>query len=241
MSNRKPILLILHGALGDQKQMQAIADTFSSSFEVHHPNWPGHGDSPLGTYQYDVSSYVQFLLTYIESLQNTVYVFGYSMGGYIALMAALEKPNLFNRIITLATKLDWSPESAAREIKMLDKEKMLEKIPDYAQTLQKRHTAMGWEEVLSGTANIMQELGDHPYLTPHSVAALQVSVTMGIGDRDTMVSLAETIQIQQAIPNSSLYVLPQTPHPVEKLHLPYLKTILLGSCGLKDEGWPAIN
>lgn len=117
---------------------------------------------------------------------------------------------------------------------MLDKEKMLEKIPAYAQTLQKRHTAMGWEEVLSGTAKIMRELGDHPYLTPHSVAALQVSFTMGIGDRDTMVSLAVTIQIQQAIPNSSFN--PQTPHPVEKLHLPYLKTIILGRCGLKDEG-----
>lgn len=107
--------------------MQAIADTFSSSFEVHHPNWPGHGDSPLVTYKYDVSSYVQFLLTYIESLQNTVYVFGYSMGGYIALMAALEKPDLFKKIITLATKLDWSPESAAREIKMLDKKKCLKR------------------------------------------------------------------------------------------------------------------
>lgn len=93
--------------------MQAIADTFYFSFEVHLPNWSGLGDLPLGTYNYDVSSYVQFLLTYIESLQNTVYVFGYSLGGYIALMAALEKPDLFKKIITLATKLDWSPESAA--------------------------------------------------------------------------------------------------------------------------------
>jgi len=238
MSNQKPILLILHGALGDQRQMQALADAFSSSFEVHHPNWPGHGDSPLGIYTFDARSYVQFLLTYIESLQNTVYLFGYSMGGYIALMAALEQPDYFEHIITLATKLDWTPESAAREIKMLDKEKMLEKIPAYAQTLQKRHSAMGWEQVLNGTAQIMRALGEHPFLTPTNVASLQVSVTMGLGDRDTMVSLAETLQIQQAIPNSSLYVLPQTPHPVEKLHLPYLKTILTGSFGLKDEEGP---
>jgi len=34
--------------------------------------------------------------------------------------------------------------------------------------------------------------------------------------------------------------LPQTPHPIEKLHLPYLKTILLGSCGLKDVEGPKI-
>lgn len=160
------------------------------------------------------------------------------MGGYIALMAALEKPDYFEHFITLATKLDWTPESAAREIKMLDKEKMLEKIPAYAQALQKRHSAMGWEQVLNGTAQIMRSLGEHPFLTPTTVASLQVSVTMGLGDRDTMLSLAETLQIQQAIPNSSLYVLPQTPHPLEKLHLPYLKTILTGSFGLKDEEGP---
>ena len=45
---------------------------------------------------------------------------GHSMGGYVALKLALKRPELVDRIITLGTKFNWTPEVAAKEVKMLN-------------------------------------------------------------------------------------------------------------------------
>jgi pimeloyl-ACP methyl ester carboxylesterase len=42
-------------------------------------------------------------------------VFGYSMGGYVALHLAATSPARIRRVATLATKLVWTAEIAARE------------------------------------------------------------------------------------------------------------------------------
>ena len=44
-------------------------------------------------------------------------------------------------------------------------------------------------------------------------------VLMGRGDRDTMVTLEETVRAYQALPNGQLFVMPDTPHPLEKIRV----------------------
>ncbi|HEX2900608.1 MAG TPA: alpha/beta hydrolase, partial [Bacteroidia bacterium] len=46
---------------------------------------------------------------------------------------------------------------------------------------------------------------------------IQIPIRIGIGDRDTMVSLEETISAYRLLPNAQLFVMPNTPHPIEKI------------------------
>ena len=54
------------------------------------------------------------------------------MGGYVALQLANKHPKYVQKIITLGTKFAWDKETAAKEVKMLNPEKIEEKIPAFA-------------------------------------------------------------------------------------------------------------
>lgn len=129
-------LLLLHGALRAKDQLQPLAEALQVNFEVHHLNFSGHGGKPFSE-AFTIQQFAEEVLEYISSHQlKNVYVFGYSMGGYVALFLANRYPQTFEKIFTLATKFKWSPELALQEIKMLDPKIIEERIPAFAKTLQ---------------------------------------------------------------------------------------------------------
>lgn len=228
----KPKLILLHGALGDAKQFQPLRSQLESEFEVMTPDFPGHGNADEALAEYTIENLSAFLHTYMLTIREPAYVFGYSMGGYVALHTALQFPELFKGIVTLATKLDWNPESVAKETALLNPERMLEKVPAFAGVLEERHRKHDWKKVLEGTARLMRGLGDQPLLHPDVCAQLNLPVWMGLGDRDNMVSLEETRKIQQAIPQAGLYILPNTSHPIEKVDAQWMACLIRKFAGL---------
>lgn len=86
------------------------------------------------------------------------------MGGYVALWLAHQHPERVRKIVTLGTKFDWSPESARLEVKKLDAEKILEKVPAFALILETRHAPNDWKQLLSRTSTMMLALGSDPLL-----------------------------------------------------------------------------
>jgi pimeloyl-ACP methyl ester carboxylesterase len=144
-------------------------------------------------------------------------MFGYSMGGYVALYLADIQGARVGRIATLGTKFDWSPQSAARETRMLDPEAIRAKVPAFANALEARHTAAGWKNVLERTAEMMTELGENKLLDDEQLGGVEHRVRIGIGDRDRMVSIEESLWAYRALPNGELEVMPSTPHPIEQV------------------------
>jgi pimeloyl-ACP methyl ester carboxylesterase len=116
---QKQNLILLHGALGSLKSFEHIIPHLSKDFNVIAPDLKWHGkrsqtDSDFS--MLDLVADFEYLLQK-ENIQSA-HVFGFSMGGYVALSLALKKPELFKSIMTLGTKLDWRPEQAEKEIKM---------------------------------------------------------------------------------------------------------------------------
>jgi len=143
-------------------------------------------------------------------------VFGYSMGGYVALYLAATSPDRVRRVATLATKLAWTPEIAARECALLDAATIRAKVPKFAAALEARHTAAGWEALLASTADLLRELGARPRITDELLAAIHHPARIAVGDRDATVTIDECVAAARRIPNGELEVLPRTPHPFEK-------------------------
>lgn len=220
-------IILLHGAIGAADQLQPLAlNLESKGYRVHCLNFSGHGRMPFAA-RFGIEEFAAELLQYIleHNLQQPD-IFGYSMGGYVALYLALQKPALVGKIITLATKFSWTRESSIKEANMILPEKIQAKVPQFAEALKARHGEQ-WIDLLARTRDMMMQLGEAPLLNQTDMAGMKSKVLMGIGDADTMVSMDETTSMQQAIPGSALYVLPQTPHPIEKVPLDLLQQIIL--------------
>ena len=211
----QPILL-LHGAIGAADQLSRLEEGLADSFYVQSINFSGHGGSPFVAAPYSIKLFASEMIAFLDNKRiNSISIFGYSMGGYVAMYLAKYHPERINKIITLATKFKWDKTIAANETKMLNAVKIEEKLPGYAAALQKRHAPNNWKTVLEKTAAMLIDMGKDNPLKASDYPAIQHPVLLMLGDRDKMVTLDETVEVYKNLPNAQLAILPNTAHPIE--------------------------
>ena len=228
MQNTDYHLLLLHGALGSETQLTEIRDHLSGTFRVHTLNFNGHGGKPISE-PFSMRSFARNIRDFILNRNlGSVHVFGYSMGGYAALQLALIHPELIRSVITLGTKFDWSPESAQKEMKMLNPDVILDKVPRFADQLNKRHHPTDWRLVLEETARLMAALGNGQALKKKDLQTISVPTLIGIGSEDRMVTIAESKFASEALGNAHLKVIEGFPHPIEKIDFREMAEVIRG-------------
>jgi len=214
-------LLLLHGALGSRKQFVQLEEMLSANYKIYNFDFAGHGQNNTEQ-KLSIELFSDELDNYIKSNNLAgIDVFGYSMGGYVALYSAYKNPELLGSIFTLATKFDWNKESSERETKMLNPDIILEKVPKYALELESLH-GENWKKLLNQTSEMMINLGNNTLLNSENFQKIQNRIIISVGDKDNMVTLEESILAYRNLPNSSFLVLPKTIHPIGKLNLKQL-------------------
>ncbi len=212
-------ILLLHGAIGANDQFSALQQELADSFSVYSLNFSGHGGSPFSNTPFSIKLFATEVIAFLDKNKiNSISIFGYSMGGYVALYLAKYHPERVNKIITLATKFIWNETIAAKEIKMLNADKIEEKLPDFAAALQKRHAPNNWKTVLEKTEAMLIEMGKDNPLKRGDYPSVQHPVLIMLGDRDKMVSLDETTEVYINLPSAQLAILPNTAHPIEMVN-----------------------
>ena len=94
----RPGVVIVHGLYGSARNWGVIAKRLSESRHVVAVDMRNHGASPW----FDSHSYADLagdLAEVIESLEGPYDVLGHSMGGKAAMVLALTRPDLVNRLI----------------------------------------------------------------------------------------------------------------------------------------------
>ncbi|HXH18087.1 MAG TPA: alpha/beta fold hydrolase [Chitinophagales bacterium] len=211
-------IILLHGAIGSKEQLEPLRKLLSKKgFKAYSMNFFGHGGEPFSKEGFGIKVFCWQLQNFIrENKLQKPMVFGYSMGGYVALRLACKFPNALGDIVTLGTKFDWTPQSAKQEIEKLNPKKIEEKNPAFAASLKKLHAPADWKELLSKTCDMLKSLGKEPLLTEKEFAEIENNVTICLGDRDTMVTREESEKAAEALPNGKFEMLKNTPHPIEK-------------------------
>ena len=223
----KQNLLLLHGALGTKEQFKILKEKLSDDFEVHDFDFEGHGKRASNkdfTMQLFAENVIQYLT--INKINKT-HIFGYSMGGYVALNVAKVKPEAVGKIITLGTKFDWTKETAEKEVRMLNPEKIEEKVPSFAKMLEIIHSKNNWKEVVSKTAKMMLDLGNGGKLSEQELSEIKHKTLIGIGDKDRMVSIEESKESAKILPNGQLEIIEDFQHPIDKINEEKLQTIII--------------
>lgn len=215
-------LIVLHGALGSQTQLEPLKNLLSNDFEVISFNFSGHGGLPFEN-NFSIEQFAQELNQfYLNHNLTNASIFGYSMGGYVALYFAQLFPEKVSKIITLATKFYWTEAIAEKEISMLNPEIISAKIPQFAKQLELRHHPNDWKIVLNKTAKMMQEMGCENPLQSAEYMTINTPTLCIIGDKDSMVTIEETVDVYRTLPNGSLYIMPNTKHPIEQVDVTQL-------------------
>lgn len=230
-------LLLLHGALGSSAQFNEIKVQLADHVVCHTPDFFGHGKLADSRDDFSIEGFAHQIHDYCNKMKlDEVAVFGYSMGGYVALCLARHQPDLVSSIVTLGTKFDWTSEHAAREIQRLDPFKMEQKVPEFITELKELHGEENWKNIVEKTARMLKEMGEQPVLQESDLALIRNPVLLMLGDEDTMVSTKETEWAAEHLANASVQMLPETPHPFnkvesDKLVKPLLKFISQPTAG----------
>lgn len=216
----KPVWIVLHGAIGAEDQLLPLKKHLEVDCDVHVITFSGHGKKAHEMVDFSIELFAQDVISYLQALSLTqVNIFGYSMGGYVAMYLASRRPELVGRIITLGTKFEWNEAISAREVRMLDPEKIEAKIPAFSAVLAQRHSKDHWKTVLHKTQLLLANLGEDNPLKFDDFSKIQHEVSILWAENDSMVSREEGELVARALMNGKFAVLSHSEHPIEKVDL----------------------
>ena len=222
MKKPKKTLILLHAALGAKSQLTKLSKTLSQNFDLHLFDFEGHGVNSSES-NFSIDLFTKNLSDYIlKNNLKEVSIFGYSMGGYVALNYAKGNTENLHKIITFGTKIDWSLENSIKESNRLNPEKIEEKVPQFASLLKEMHKGNNWKDVMTKTAKMMLELGDKKSLKAADFQQITTPVLITVGTNDTMISIEESQYVVENLQNAQLKKLENFVHPLDQNDLEIL-------------------
>ena len=99
MSSAKPLLALLHGWGMNARVFDVLVGLLGDDFEVHALNLPGHG----GRAALPDNTLVSWANDLAQQLPDNTTLLGWSLGGQIAMRAALDHPHKISRLILLSS------------------------------------------------------------------------------------------------------------------------------------------
>ena len=216
-------LLILHGAAGSKSRFDNLTKKLEKNFDVFRLNFSGHGGEPIPDEVFSIELFARDVIAFLNKHEiRKVNVFGYSMGGFVAIYLASNFPDRILKIFTLGTKFNWSKETVKLQTKLLDVEAIEQKLPTYADELKEIHAPNDWKKVIEKTIEMLVTLGKKNPLNDDDLINLDIPVLIGMGDRDNFVIIEESVFSYRLLNKGQLLIIPDTPHPIHNVS----KTVL---------------
>lgn len=222
-------LLLLHGALGSARQLKPLQERMGGiAIDL-----TGHGgrEIPEGGLTFD--HFIEDIdRAFTEQKWKSAHLFGYSMGGYAALLYAAKHPERVESVVTVGTKLLWTEEGLQKELRKLDPDMMEAKVPAFANALAEVHGTDRWRALVRAIAKSMSDLAAAPLLTSEVCSRIECQVLHCVGDGDTTAVPHDTRIFCSGLKRANVKVLCNTRHPFEEVDMNALEKVLEGFWGL---------
>jgi pimeloyl-ACP methyl ester carboxylesterase len=222
-------LLLMHGALGSARQMKPLQERMGGiAIDL-----TGHGgrEIPAGGLTFD-HFIADIDRAFTEQKWKSAHLFGYSMGGYAALLYAAKHTERVESVVTLGTKFLWTEEGLQKELRKLDPDAMEAKVPAFANALAEAHGQDRWRDVVHAVAKSMRELAAAPLLTAEVCSRIECQVLLCAGDNDTTAVPHDTRMFCSGLERAKVEVLRNTRHPFDEVDLAALENVMEDFWGL---------
>lgn len=182
-------LLFLPGASGDTEFWHPVAQRLRYPIDHVHLGWPGFGTTPANFCVQGIQDLANLALSHIK--QPTA-VIAQSMGGAIALLAALDRPELITHLVLAAT-------SGGVDMSSL--------------------TAHDWRpDFLAANPTLPRWFIDTRLDLTARLPSIEIPVLLLWGDADPISPIAVGVRLAHSLPNANLHVLTGGRHDVARSH-----------------------
>lgn len=222
----KSTLIVLHGANGSWEEMAPLIKPLVAHFDLRAINLLGHGGR-LVPDSLTIEALADDLLGWLkaEGIERAFFL-GYSLGGYLALHLARHHPERALGVAAIAPKVVFDEALVAHTSYLADPARLSRPGNPRKSELERLHGADKWEAVTLNVRRLFQSFGERPPLSDDELRQLATPVLVLNGDRDQIVSVAETRRIVELLPNARLGLFPGPAHPLRSVPvLPAVRAI----------------
>jgi pimeloyl-ACP methyl ester carboxylesterase len=200
-------LILLHGYAGSSKSWLPYVSEYTNDFEVYLIDLKGHGKS--GPYQENLSiksaaSDVDALIKHLKL--KSLNAIGFSYGGDVLFQLALLHPGLIKSIISIGACGTWN----ARDY------------PDWIESLSYKNidNLKGMREQQMNEAQskaILDQFQNYKVsVSDEEMKSIQAKTLFILGDQDTSIPLECISRARRNLPESYLWILPNSEHDAHK-------------------------
>jgi pimeloyl-ACP methyl ester carboxylesterase len=212
-----PPLVMLHGATSTSAEdWSAQRPLWRKAFRLYLVDARGHGGTKWDVRDgFNRDMLVDDLLAFADALRlATFHVVGFSMGAMTALTFATRYPDRLRTALICGIDIVREPRASVAR-RLMDPERILREEPDWAEQLERRHGpvqgAGAWQRLLPA---ITADVGTAALLTPEELRRIRLPVQLVYGDRDVFVPADHAVAIHKQLPDSRLFICPNSPHQV---------------------------
>jgi len=101
-------VVLLHGGGSRWQNLAPLVPELAERWHVYAPDLRGHGRSSHAPRRYRLTDYADDLVAFLERRTGAAEVFGHSLGGQVAIVAAARRPDLFRALAIGDTPLSVS-------------------------------------------------------------------------------------------------------------------------------------
>ncbi len=212
-----PPLVMLHGATSiGADDFAAQIPLFSKAFQLVLPDARGHGAT-----RWDASNgfehdwLVDDLAAFVDALElDTFHLLGFSMGAMTALQFGSRYPGRLRTVVIVGITPQREPRASVAR-RLMDPRRADVDDPAWGKVLARRHDAGqgegAWRRLLPAIA---ADVARQPLLTPRELHAIEAPALIVCGDRDPFVPVDHAWGLQRQLPDSRLFVVPDSNHEV---------------------------
>lgn len=192
-------IVVVHGANGSGSEVWPLAHALLQHAPVYVPDLLGHGGRPhFGALSIEALADDLVAQVQARGFGPSVLV-GYSVGGLVALRAALRHPTKVRGVVALATKHIMDGPTIDRWQYLLRPERLGHPDNPRGRVLEKIHFPRDWKAVAQANHAMFEAMRQKAPITDEELAAIRVPALVLSGDQDQIVPLAETRRLAQLV------------------------------------------
>lgn len=223
----RPPLLVLHGAAGCTRfETAPLLRQLESAFHLVGVDLSGHGSSafPSGR-DFSLDLFAEDARTAMDALDlSSAHVFGFSLGGGVALQLAHCHPDRVDRLALLQTNVQWTPAQVRQMQERLNLDVIQENAPTRADRIQTRHEQPA--RLLQQLRSFVETLPDTSETLSTILPNLVAPTLVGGVDQDPLFGPDTPRALHRALPNARLAILPGEHHSLTDAPLSLLAPLL---------------
>lgn len=214
-ASERPPFVVLHGSVGAADTMHAFAAELAPHANVFTPNLLAHGGRPLPE-RLSYDAMVDDVIAYCDEqgLERT-FLFGFSLGGTLALSIAHRYPERLYGVSAIAPKYVFDNRTLSHWLYLADDERIKARGEEHMAMLSERHHPQPWSEVARLNRELFRDLHRKSPLSEADLRAIAVPALLFSSDADQIVPLDEALRLGELLPNGRMVIFRGRCHPID--------------------------